>query len=105
MPDVREGRRCTGRTLLASEGGEAIRNPSHDWLGAQIEVEEVVDPGGDIGFVVATMTGRVPDSPAQMRVRFGAVYASGESVIVRATSYADIEKARADGVGLAEAGR
>jgi SnoaL-like domain len=91
--------------LPAFEGREAIRGLLEDWLGAfqdaQIEVGEVLDLGNDVGFVVASIEGRLAASTAHMRVRFGAAYQWADDLIVRVASDADVERVRAAAERLA----
>lgn len=91
--------------LPAFEGREAIRGLFEDWLGAYqevaIDVEEVLDLGNGIGFVVASIEGQLVASTAHMRVRYGAVYQWADDLIVRVSSYADIEQVRAAAALLA----
>jgi ketosteroid isomerase-like protein len=85
--------------LPAFEGREAIRGLLEDWLGAfqdaEIELEEVLDLGSGVGFVIVAIEGQLVASTAHMRVRFGAVYRWADDLIVRVGSYADIEQVRA----------
>jgi ketosteroid isomerase-like protein len=91
--------------LQAFEGRDAIRGFLEDWVGAyqdaDIEVEDVVDLGGGIAFVTATLNGLLAGSTAHMRVRFGASYRWVDDLIVRIASYSDIGEARADAESLA----
>jgi ketosteroid isomerase-like protein len=92
--------------LPAFEGREAIRGLLEDWLGAyedaEIDVEEVLDLGKGVGFVIASIEGQLVASTAHMRVRYGAVYQWADDLIMRVTSYADIEQVRASAERLAE---
>jgi ketosteroid isomerase-like protein len=92
--------------LPAFEGRQAIRGLLEDWLGAyedaEIELEEVLDLGKGVCFVIVSIAGRLLASTAHMRVRFGAVYQWSDELIVRVASYADIEQVRAVAERLAE---
>jgi ketosteroid isomerase-like protein len=92
--------------LQAFEGRAAIRLLLEDWVGAyndaEIEVEHVLDLGGGVGFVVACLQGRLAESTAHLRVRYGAVYTWADDLIVRVTSQPDIDEARAAAERLAE---
>jgi ketosteroid isomerase-like protein len=94
------------REFQAFEGREAIRGLVEDWLGAyqdvEIEIEDVLDMGSGVGLVTACLEGRLADSTARMRVRYGAVYTWAHGLIARIASYADIDEARAAAERLAE---
>ena len=96
-----------GRTgTSAFEGRATIRRLLEDWVGAyddaEIEVEHALDLGGGVGFVVACLQGRLAESSARLRVRYGAVYTWVDDLIVRVTSQPDIDEARAAAERLAE---
>ncbi len=92
--------------LQAFEGRDAIRSFLEDWVGAyqdvEIQVEELLDLGGGIAFVIATLDGRLAGSTAHMRVRFGATYRWMDDLIVYIASYPDIDEARAHAERLAQ---
>jgi ketosteroid isomerase-like protein len=92
--------------LPVFEGREAIRGLFEDWLGAyqdaEIDVEEVLDLGKGIGFVIASIEGQLVASTAHMRVRYGAVYQWAADLIVRVASDADIDAARTAAERLAQ---
>jgi ketosteroid isomerase-like protein len=92
--------------LQAFEGQDAIRGFLEDWVGAyqdaNIEVEDLLDLGGGITHVTATLNGRLADSTGHMRVRFGATYRWVGDLIVYVASYPDIDEARAAAERLAE---
>jgi ketosteroid isomerase-like protein len=67
-----------------------------------IEIDDVLDMGRGVGFVTASLDGRLAASTAHMRVRYGAVYTWAHNLVVRITSYADIGEARAAAERLAE---
>ena len=89
----------------AFEGRDAIRGFFEYVLGtyqdAEIEVEDVLDLGGGIGFVTASLEGQLADSTAHMRTRMGAVYTWADNLILRVTSCTDIDEARAAAERLA----
>jgi len=85
--------------LQAFEGQDAIRGFLEDWVGAY---QDLLDLGGGIAFVTATLDGRLADSTANMRVRFGATYRWVGELIVHVASYPDIDEARAAAERLAE---
>jgi ketosteroid isomerase-like protein len=92
--------------LQAFEGRATIRRLLEDWVGAyddaEIEVEHALDLGDGVGFVVACLQGRLAESSAHLRVRYGAVYTWADDLIVRVTSQPDIDEARAAAERLAE---
>jgi ketosteroid isomerase-like protein len=92
--------------LQAFEGQDAIRGFLEDLVGvyqdADIEVEDLLDLGGGIAFVTATLDGRLAGSTAHNRVRFGATYRWVQGLIVHIASYSDIDEARATAERLAE---
>jgi ketosteroid isomerase-like protein len=87
------------------EGPGAIRGLLEDWLGAyqdvEIELEEVLDLGKGVSFVIVSIEGQLVASTAHLRVRFGAVYRWSHDLIVRVESYANIEHVRATAERLA----
>jgi ketosteroid isomerase-like protein len=91
--------------LQAFEGQDAIRGFVEDWVGAyqeaDIEVEDVLDLGGGVAFVTATLDGRLAGSTAHHRVRFGAAYRWVDELIVYIATYSDIDEARATAERLA----
>jgi ketosteroid isomerase-like protein len=92
--------------LQAFEGRAAIRRLLEDWVGAyddaEVEVEHVLDLGSGVGFVVACLQGRLAESSAHLRVRYGAVYTWADDLIVRIGSQPDIDEARAAAERLAQ---
>jgi len=92
--------------LQTFEGRGAIRGFLNDWVGAyrdvDIEIDDVRDLGRGVGFVIATLNGRLRGSTAEMRVRYGAAYRWADELIVLIASYSDIDEARAAAERLAE---
>jgi ketosteroid isomerase-like protein len=89
------------------EGVAAIRRFVEDWQGSyegyEAEVEEVLDLGEEVTFAVSVQKGRLAGSSRDvLKIRFAAVYTWSEGMIVRMTSYSDIDKARAAAERLAE---
>lgn len=68
----------------------------------EVELDEVLDLGNGVGFVIASIEGQLVASTAHLRVRFGAVYQWADELIVRVGSYADVEHVRAVAERLAE---
>jgi ketosteroid isomerase-like protein len=81
------------------EGGEAIRSFIADWLGAfedyRLDVEEAVDFGGGVIFVVVNAKGRPVGMDASVEQRRGWAVLWTNGKVVRAASYLDLDQARA----------
>jgi ketosteroid isomerase-like protein len=88
------------------DGVVAIRRFVEDWQGSyeqyEAEVNEVLDLGKGITFAVSVQKGRVVGSSSDIQIRFAAIYTWAEGLIVRMTSYSEIDKARAAAERLAE---
>ena len=88
------------------DGVVAIRRFVEDWQGSyeqyEAEVNEVLDLGKGVTFAVSVQKGRVVGSSSDVQIRFAAVYTWAEGLIVRMTSYSEIDKARAAAERLAE---
>jgi ketosteroid isomerase-like protein len=88
------------------EGRAAIRDFFEDWWGAYAEleadVEEAVDLGNGVVFVLARQTGRPLDSSGHVEVRYASVAVFTENLIVRITNYRDLDEGRAAAERLAE---
>jgi ketosteroid isomerase-like protein len=88
------------------DGVVAIRRFVEDWQGSyeqyEAEVNEVLDFGKGVTFAVSVQKGRVVGSSSDVQIRFAAVYTWAEGLIVRMTSYGEIDKARAAAERLAE---
>jgi ketosteroid isomerase-like protein len=88
------------------DGVVAIRRFVEDWQGSyeqyEAEVNEVLDLGKGITFAVSVQKGRVVGSSSDVQIRFAAIYTWAEGLIVRMTSYSEIDKARAAAGRLAE---
>jgi ketosteroid isomerase-like protein len=88
------------------EGVAAIRRFVEDWQGSyeqyEAEVEEVLDLGKGVTFAVSVQKGRLVGSSGDVQIRFAAVYTWAEGMIVRMTSYSEIDKGRAAAERLAE---
>lgn len=87
------------------EGRAAISGYFEDWLGSfddlVVELEEVHDLGNGVSAQV--MTGCLPgSSSAEVHLRNTAVHTFGDGLIVRSTTYMDIDEARAAAERLAE---
>ena len=88
------------------EGVAAIRRFVEDWQGSyeqyEAEVKEVLDLGRGVTFAVSVQKGRLVGSSRDVQIRFAAVYTWAGGMIVRMTSYSEIDKARAAAERLAE---
>lgn len=88
------------------DGVAAIRRFVEDWQGSyewyEAEVNEVLDLGKGVTFAVSVQKGRFVGSSSDVQIRFAAVYTWAEGLIVRMTSYSEIDKARAAAERLAE---
>jgi ketosteroid isomerase-like protein len=88
------------------DGVVAIRRFVEDWQGSyeqyEAEVNEVLDLGKGVTFAVSVQKGRVAGSSSDVQIRFAAVYTWAQGLIVRMTSYSEIDKARAAAERLAE---
>jgi ketosteroid isomerase-like protein len=86
--------------------GAAIRRFFEDWRGSYeeyaTEAEEVLELGNGVTFAVVIQNGRPVESDGQVRIRYAAVLAWVEGLIVRFTTYSDIDEARAAAERLAE---
>jgi ketosteroid isomerase-like protein len=92
------------------EGVTAIRGFFEDWLSAyeeyEMQPEEIVDLGSDVGFVVVRLTGRPAGSPSTLVRRRPLVFVWVEGMVARVTAYADsIDEGRAAAERLAESRR
>ena len=88
------------------EGRAAVRRFFEDWVGPYdefaIEPEEILGLGNGVVFVVFCHNARLTGSTGHVRLRQAGVYVWVEDVIVRTTSYRDIDEARAAAERLAE---
>jgi ketosteroid isomerase-like protein len=88
------------------EGVEAIHSLLEDWFGAfddfQVDVEEAVDLGDDVIFVVVNVTGRTVGMDASVELRRGWAVVWRNGKVVEAASYLDLDQARAAAERLAE---
>ena len=88
------------------EGRAAIRDFLEDWLGAYddlaLEVEELLDLGEGVGFEVFTQRGCPAGSTGKVHQRSARVVLAVDGLIVRLTSYVDIDEARAAAERLAQ---
>ena len=92
--------------LGSFEGVDAIRSFLEDWFGAfedyQIDMEETVDLGEGVIFVVVNATGRPVGMDASVEQRRGWAIVWTNGKVVRAASYLDLDQAQAAAEHLAE---
>jgi ketosteroid isomerase-like protein len=88
------------------EGAAAVRRFVEEWQGSyeeyEAEVEDIVDFGNGVTFAVSVQKGRLAGSSRDVSIRFPAVYTWAEGLIVRMSSYGDVDEARAAAERLAE---
>jgi ketosteroid isomerase-like protein len=88
------------------EGVAAIREFSEDMVGAyegfDAQIEENLDLGKGIGLAVINQKGRPAGSSFEARMRYAAVSAWVEDLLVRLTMYTDINEGRAAAERLAQ---
>jgi limonene-1,2-epoxide hydrolase len=88
------------------EGPAAIRGLLEDWVAPyddwEIELEELLDFGNGVVHAVFFESGRPAGSKVRVQLRYACVGVWTGEMIVRATTYSDIEEARAAAERLAE---
>jgi hypothetical protein len=90
------------------EGVSAFRAFLEEWVGSyqeiEWELEEVLDLGNGVGFVVIRLDSRPAGSSGRVQMRFASVSARTEGLVVWMRNYTedDIEKARAAAERLAQ---
>jgi len=81
------------------EGPAAIRRFFEEWTGSydkwEQELEEILDLGNGVVFVVSRSSGRPVGGTGRVENRVVIVAVWEEGLIVRATTYTDIDEARA----------
>jgi len=87
------------------EGHAAVRGFFEDWrrsyAGIEWEAEEIRDLGNGVTFAVILQKARVAGSSASAQLRYAAVAQWRDDLIVRNTTYTDIDEARAAAERLA----
>jgi ketosteroid isomerase-like protein len=90
-------------------GVAAIRGVFEDWLGAyeefEMSVEQVLTLNDGLTLAVVHQDGQPVGSSARVEIRYASVTEWTGSLIVRATSYSDIDEGRAAAERLAEGQR
>jgi len=88
------------------EGRAAIRGFAEDWLGSyedfEIELQEVLDLGNGVVFVVNRLNGRLDGSTGDAQLRQAWVQVWVDAMMVRQMSYLAIDEARAAAERLAQ---
>jgi ketosteroid isomerase-like protein len=81
------------------EGKEAVRGFFEDWRssysGIERTAEEVRDLGNEVTFAVILQRARVVGSTGSVQLRYASVIEWRDGLIVRNTTYTDIDEARA----------
>jgi ketosteroid isomerase-like protein len=87
-------------------GQPAVRGFFDDWSRSythiEWEAEEIRDLGNEVTFAVILQTARVVGSSGSVQLRYAAVARWIDGLIVRNTTYTDIDEARAAAERLAE---
>jgi ketosteroid isomerase-like protein len=88
------------------EGQAAMRGFFEDWRGAysgiERKAEEIRDLGSGVTFAVILQKGRLVGSGGSVQLRYGSVIEWVDDLIVRNTTYTDIDEARVAAERLAE---
>jgi ketosteroid isomerase-like protein len=88
------------------EGQAAVRGFFEDWSGSYTHIEwraeEIRELGKGVTFAVILQTGRVVGSSRSVQLRYAAVTQWLDRLIVRNTTYTDIDEAHAAAEQLAE---
>jgi ketosteroid isomerase-like protein len=88
------------------EGQAAVRGFFEDWRssysGIERTAEEIRDLGNEVTFAVVLQTARVVRSSGSVQLRYGSVIEWSDGLILRNTTYTDIDEARTAAERLAE---
>jgi ketosteroid isomerase-like protein len=88
------------------EGREAIRGLFEDWLGAYEDFEQMIEEFRDLGdgmaLVVLLQRARLKGSTAWVELHYAMVLIWSDGLILRVTTYIDIDEARAAAERLAK---
>ena len=88
------------------EGLPAVRRLFEDWIGAyeefEIELEEILDLGNGVVLAVLSQSARTVGSSDHVRLRAAWIYEWADGMIVRVTSYPDIDEGRTAAEQLAK---
>ena len=88
------------------EGHAAVRGFFEDWRssysGIERTAEEIRDLGNGVTFAVILQQGRVVGSGGSVQLRYGSVLEWTDDLIVRNSTYTDVDAARAAAERLAE---
>ena len=88
------------------EGQAAVRGFFEDWRSSYSDLErkaeEIRDLGNGVAFAVILQKGRIAGSSGSVQLRYAAVMEWAGGLIVRNTTYTDIDEARAAAKSLAK---
>jgi ketosteroid isomerase-like protein len=88
------------------EGKAAVRGFFEDWsasyTGLEWKAEEILDLGNAVTFAVILQQGRVAGSSGSVQLRYASVAEWRDGLMVRNTTYIDIDEARAAAERLAQ---
>jgi ketosteroid isomerase-like protein len=88
------------------QGRAAIREFMEDWFRSydriETDLEQVVQLGSGVTFVVPVQKGRLAGSSAEVEVRYAAVIVWEDGLIESVTNYTDLDEARTAAERLAE---
>jgi ketosteroid isomerase-like protein len=88
------------------EGPIPVRGLLEDWNGSyeewEIEIEDLLDLGNGVVYVVVTERARPTDSTGRVQLRYAAIVVFAGEMIARAKTYPDIDEGRAAAQRLAE---
>jgi ketosteroid isomerase-like protein len=88
------------------EGEAAVRDFFEDWSGSytsmEWKAEEIRDVGNGVTFAVILQTGRVVGSSGSVQLRYASVARWLDRLIVRNTTYTDLDEGRAAAERLAK---
>jgi len=88
------------------EGRVPIRGLLEDWNSSydewEIELEHLLDVGNGVVYAVVMERARPTGSTGRVQLRYAAVVVFAENLIARATTYPDIDEARAAAERLAQ---
>jgi ketosteroid isomerase-like protein len=80
-------------------GSAAIRTFFGDWIGGfdeyRVEIEEILDLGGGIVFVVACQHAGLARTRGALRLRYAAIFAWSGDIVLSATHHQNVDEARA----------
>jgi ketosteroid isomerase-like protein len=88
------------------DGPAAIRGLLEDWVAPydewEIQLEDLLDLGNGVVLAVLNENGKPAGSTGRVQLRYASVGVWADEMLLRATTYADIDEARAAAERLAE---